>query len=108
MTRDDATRLMAQMLTVWPNADLPEATVAYWLELLHHLPLEVGAAAVESCAGSCRFFPSIAEFQQAARVAHTHQKVGGQVALPAPEGDYRELGRTWVARVRETLRGVRA
>lgn len=70
MNRNEAIQFFSRFYAVWPNADLPDVTVEYWVEMLRRSSVEHAMAALEIVTGECKFFPSVAEWQSATRRTH--------------------------------------
>lgn len=105
MTRHEAGQVLTRMRAIWPHAHIPEATLAYWIEMLRAYPLDRAGDAVAWCEQACQRWPSIAEFQQAMR-----DTVGRPERQALPESTAHPADKAtslaWIDRIRSTLAGV--
>ena len=82
MTPETAQQLLAQMVAMWPDANLPETTVRLWLDRLKGVSIDAGWYAVQQCEKSCKRFPALAEFHQAVSQFRAHDR---NALPPAPD-----------------------
>ena len=66
MSRTDAVEAVQQMIAAYPQATIPDATLAIYAEKLADIPRELLTAAVARSIDSSRFFPSISELRRSA------------------------------------------
>lgn len=67
MNVTETAEVLTLMLNAWPSAKVNEGTPKIWAEMLIGVDPRDGAAAAKGLMGSSKFFPSIAEFKEAAR-----------------------------------------
>jgi hypothetical protein len=111
MQRTEAVQMFAQILALFPNAPelMPEAQ-GYWIDMLEKHDPEVAAHAANAVLHECKFFPSIAEWQEKAQEARERLRpVRQQASLPSPlltppmTQAHRDAAAKWLPIVRETI-----
>jgi len=65
MNPSDARRVLSDLTTAWPRAELPDETLMRWHQMLSHLPYDLASAAATAVIHNDEFFPSIARFREA-------------------------------------------
>lgn len=103
MTRDEATKVFARMVTIWPKTELPDATVTYWLDFLRFQSVAIATAAVDACALEFKWFPSIAEYQTVARRTQVQDRLRTPPrSIDAPRAS-KQTAAEWIEKCRQTL-----
>lgn len=78
MQATEARGLLHKLTAAFPGSGVGDDTIVLWLGYVAKVPVEVGAPAVDSLIGTCRKFPTLAEWQEACRMFR-----GSIIALPS-------------------------
>lgn len=83
MNRVEARALIGRFNLIWSSSSPPEAAQAYWLDTIAGVEARVGERAVDILEKSTRRWPSIAEWQEAARLATREEAASGRPVAQA-------------------------
>lgn len=114
MQRREAIELFDDLLGLFPSApELTPDAQSYWIGMLERDDPEVAARTANAVLHECKFFPSVAEWQEKARDARAVlAPQRQQAALPAPTHEpltqsQREAAAHWLPITRETIKSAK-